>query len=110
MEDKNKPVVNSKKDIEKSDAETFFPLSPFKLFTNPMFSFQYSRQVFTFFENTTSIYAEKHKYENGKLESESFKGTLPGNPFSESIEMLQQQMINQAEIMFKGFQSLLGIK
>jgi hypothetical protein len=108
MEDKKKAVVAAnEKPVIKAGNKTFYPLATIN---HPFFSFQYTKQVISADEKKTRIFSESHKYENGKLESESFSGTLPGNFFSGTMELFQKQMISNMETIVKNFTSLFGIR
>src|SRR5215471_4746334 len=64
------------------------PVQPFQ--SGGWISFSYSRSEISQSGGTTHVRSEACRFENGKLESESFAGTLDGSVYREAVERAQK--------------------
>lgn len=81
------------------------PVEPFQ--PRRWLSFSYSRSEISRSGGTTHVRSEAYRFENGKLESETFAGTLDGSVYHEAVERAQKLMLAQSAFVLGLFQAFL---
>jgi hypothetical protein len=109
METKMKRNVVSREanPVEKSAPQQPVAASLPPLQTGGWISFSYSRSEISQAGGTTHIRSQGCRFENGKLESETFAGTLDGSVYREAVERAQKLMLAQSAFVLGLFQAFL---
>jgi hypothetical protein len=74
---------------------------------SPFLSFHYSYKEISSIGGNTHIRSKEKSFENGKLKSEEFEGTLPGNVYANMAGEMQKLFFNQVTALMKPFSMLL---
>jgi hypothetical protein len=74
---------------------------------SPFLSFHYSYKEISSIGGNTHIRSKEKSFENGKLKSEEFEGTLPGNVYANMAGEMQKHFFNQISSFMKPFSMLL---
>src|SRR5215813_11740890 len=70
-------------------------------------SFTYSHSEISQSGGKTHVRSQAYRFENGKLESEAFAGTLDGSVYREAVERMQKLMLTQSAFVLGLFQAFL---
>lgn len=101
MSDKIRPFPNlpARKEARRSDglrrAESALG--------NGFFSYHYSFRSIATDGQQTHVTAREQRFENGRLETEEFKGTTGVDAFTNAVSQMQNVMARQMELFFKPF-------
>ncbi len=75
--------------------------------TSPFLSFHYSYQEISCDGDKTHVRSKQKSFENGKLTSEEFDGTLPGSVYNGMIGEMQKLFFNQCATLMNSFSMFL---
>jgi len=74
---------------------------------HPFISFSYSYQEISAFGGKTYVKSKRTRFEDGRLESEAFEGTLDPRVYSVAVEQAQALVLSQMTHLLKQFSWLL---
>jgi hypothetical protein len=107
---KSYPVRQQKQALSKPEQDEVAPLAPSSLPSlfggNAFISFRYSSTEISAQGDKTVIKSKKASYENGKLSSESFEGSLDRNVHEQMVDQAQGLMRAQANMFLNSFAPL----
>lgn len=63
-------------------------------------SFQYTYKSMSFSDGKTYVRSKRERFENGRIESEEFEGTMEGNAFMNTFLEMQNQFLKQINSFF----------
>lgn len=63
--------------------------------TNPFFSFSYSYREISSAGGKTVVRSKETRFEDGRLKSEEFEGTLDGGAYADMVRQAQQSFMSQ---------------
>jgi hypothetical protein len=101
-------VVSRKADpVEKSTQQhpVQAPFQPFQ--PGGWLSFSYTHGEISHVDGKTQVRTEECRFENGKLEFDTFAGTLDGSVYREAVERAQKVMLAQSAFVLGLFQAFL---
>ncbi len=74
---------------------------------NGFFTYRYSYRSIATDGEKTYVTGREGRFENGKLETEEFEGTIGADAFTGAIAQMQKMMTRQMELFFKPFSMFL---
>jgi hypothetical protein len=77
---------------------------------NSFFSFTYSYHEISTFGEKTYVKSKQTRFEDGRLTSENFEGTLPRAAYDDAVVLAQQFWLNQMTQLLKGFSLFLPFR
>lgn len=72
-----------------------------------LLNFRYSYKEVSSYNGKTHIKSKEKRFENGKLESEEFEGTLDHDVYFNMVGGMQKHFLNQMMALMKNFSMLL---
>ena len=81
------------------------PVQPFQ--PGSWLNFTYSHGEISQVDGKTHVRSRAYRFENGKLETEAFAGTLDGSVYREAVESAQKLMQAQSSFLLGLFQAFL---
>lgn len=100
------PTTQNNQAVQKSEGDEVKVLEPSDD-GNPFFFFRYSYKSMTSVGGKTYVASEEKRYENGKLESESFEGVMEGDYLARAVQDMQNLFFKQISYFFKPFSFFL---
>ena len=92
----NYPKEKGKTDLEKQDREESDIINPMS-FCSPFLSFRYSyRSIYSDGVNT-HVKAKERRFENGKIESEDFEGTMEKSVYNQVVKEMHPYLAMQMD-------------
>ena len=93
-------------DLEKQDREENDIINPMS-FYSPFLSFRYSyRSIYSDGVNT-HVKAKERRFENGKIESEDFEGTMDQSFYNQVAKEMHRYLAMQVDFLLRPFSFLL---
>ena len=74
---------------------------------NPFFSFRYSYKEISAFGGMTHVKSKEMRFEDGKLTSEAFEGTLGRDAYDDMVRQAQRHFLNQTALFLKSLSLFL---
>ena len=71
------------------------------------FSFRYSYKEVSLADGKTRIRAKEHRFQDGKLTSEEFEGTMDGAVYEDAVKQTQDFVVGQISSVLRLFSALL---
>ena len=107
--DRKYPVKPQGQLISKNDQNAGDLMAPFSPFpqSNSLMSFHYSYSEISSQGNKAFMKSKKASFENGKLTSESFEGTMDRNAYSQMMTQAQNLMQSQTNLFLNSLSLLL---
>ena len=98
----NYPKEKGKTDLEKQDREENDIINPMS-FYSPFLSFRYSyRSIYSDGINT-HVKAKERRFENGKIESEDFEGTMEQSVYNQVAKEMNRYLAMQVDFFLRPF-------
>lgn len=73
----------------------------------PFFSFRYSYSEISVRDGKAHVKSKKARFEDGKLQTETFEGELPRTAYDDAVRRAQQHVLDQAELFWRSLSALL---
>jgi hypothetical protein len=98
----NYPKEKEKTDLEKQDREESDIFNPMS-FYSPFLSFRYSyRSIYSDGVNT-HVKSKERRFENGKIESEDFEGTMEQSVYNQMAKEMRRYLAMQMDFFLRPF-------
>jgi hypothetical protein len=102
----NYPKEKGKTDLEKQDREERDIINPMS-FYSPFLSFRYSYRSMYSDGVNTHVKAKERRFENGKIESEDFEGTMEQSVYNQVAKEMHRYLAMQMDFFLRPFSFLL---
>jgi hypothetical protein len=100
------PVKSAPKPVQKSDAAPVVPAAAPRQ-PGGWLSFSYSHRAISSVGGRTHVRSRDIRFENGKLETESFEGTLGAGAYVQAVEQAQKLVAAQTSAVLGFFSAFL---
>ncbi len=97
-------------DQEFATSSSSLPGNPFlfnSYLSSSFVSFRYSYREMSAANGKTSVRGRQYRYENGKLSSEEFEGTVAGAVYEQAMRNMQNLVADSVTMFFKSFASMI---
>lgn len=94
-----------KTELEKQDREENDVINPMSFFS-PFLSFRYSYRSMYSDGVNTYVKAKERRFENGKIESEDYEGTMDQNVYNQVAKEMYRYLAMQMEFILRPFSLL----